>query len=149
MKPISVCLLFALLFVGCTPKDNRTTRLENYLREVHQTQIQPTDKALLVLSGNGCGGCSKQFATLLLNYWRRNDVMLLVTLDPNNNLVDLSPFSADSVPRGLYDKRDRFYDTGLLKSSGVLFFEEAKIDTIIELNGPRLEEQFAYIKGRL
>lgn len=48
----------------------------------------------------------------------------------------------------LKDYQDKFYETKLLKSSGIIYLENAEIDTIIDIRLEQYSQQLKYVSER-
>lgn len=142
-------VLFAviLIFTSCgTKPDARTEVLNAYLGEQFKAKVDTGWKGIVVLTMNGCFSCNRHF-------------LETITAQPDlSGYVVLVSASAGTIPPKAYegkqagvvwkDYQDRFYNTQLMKSSGIIYVKQGAVDTIIDIRSEELEQQIDYIRQR-
>jgi len=147
MNKIIVIFLTTLLLASCDTKpDARTEALNTYLSEQFKTTVDTGWKGIVVLTMNGCFSCNRSFLETMT-----------VQPDLSGYVVLVSAAAGTIPPKAYEDKRavtvwkdyqDRFYDTQLMKSSGIIYIKQGAVDTIVDIRSDVLEQQIDYMRQR-
>jgi|GEM_PF-1708565 len=143
-KTITI-LFFVLLLASCgTKPDARTEKLNTYLKEQFKAKTDTSWRGIVVLTMNGCFSCNRYFLETMTRQPDLSGYAVLVSA------------SAGTIPPKAYegkqavivwkDYQDRFYDTQLMKSSGIIYLRQGVVDTIVDLRSEGLEQQLEYMR---
>ncbi len=141
----ALSILLLVCFLSCIRSSNEDL-LNNYLLNNHSVILNDEIKAIIIISERGgCMNCNKSFSSFVANEIENPSILYIVC--STGIKIDISPYINKS--NTLFDYNDKFGEMGLLKKSGVLFIEERKIDTIVEISVETFEYDIDFINTKL
>jgi len=142
-----ILLIFSFqILASCDKKsdDYRFEEITSYFITKHDYLVGDNTKAIFVLTSIGCKPCNKKFSELMItNQYAQNDIVYLIKA--SKNIIDLSDYKSYSGTV-FYDFT---YEDNIFDGSKVIFINNKKIDTIVNIEALTLEESFSYIKDEL
>ncbi|MGE4346783.1 MAG: hypothetical protein AB7D46_05135 [Flavobacteriaceae bacterium] len=138
-----IFLIFSSLLLSCTKSDQQYSEIQQYFQEKHQFSVDENIDAIFVLTARGCVPCNQKFSYFMLS--NKNNKQSIYLIKAPKNRIDLSAYKNY---KGVV-----FYDTNykenIFDSSKVIFLNNKKVDTIVQIEALTLEKSFTYIKERL
>jgi hypothetical protein len=147
------CLSSLLLF-SCNVKTDSKSTLEkkmisrydsilDYFATRQNRPLKSKFNALYVITEMGCVTCNKQFYDLIKS--KLKDPQALFLVQANGAYLNLS--GLDSLSNVYFDQSLLETDYKIFHQSKVIYFKDAKIDTVVTINDARLlEAQLDFIK---
>lgn len=145
----SCFLVVTLSCLQCTHKeDARTTEVKNYLNKQYNIKLDQSINKIYVVNDIGCGNCILSFSESIKNHV--NDNRALIIINSRGINVDLDAFeNKKSINPNVIIKHSIINDPkDLFYNSSVVYIEQEKVDTIININGEDIVNQLQYIFNR-
>ncbi len=147
MNNYKIIFILILILGSCGTKSESQQELVNkYLKEQHQTQIDSNWKGIIVFTFSGCYDCNRQFIKGINEQTNLSKYAVLVSASPG--MISPKIYEKKDVSIILKDYQDKFHETKLLKSSGIIYLENAEIDTIIDIRLEQYSQQLKYVSER-
>lgn len=142
-KFLNFLLLTNLLLIGCLGSSSNSSskdyaELKAYMKKVHSYKLDPNINTIFVLTDKGCAPCNKKFAKRLELMDNDSSVILITAKQTSINLSSFDISTKKNVFHDLYFSDDYSF----LRRSKVIYLGESKIDSVIQLNLPELDDQF-------
>ncbi|MBL0913041.1 MAG: hypothetical protein IBJ09_11775 [Bacteroidia bacterium] len=142
-----VIFLIALLLASCgTKSDARTEALNTYLSEQFKAKVDTSWKGIVVLTMNGCFSCNRHFLETMTAQPDLSDYAVLVSAAAGT--IPPKAYEGKQAAVVWKDYQDRFYNTQLMKSSGIIYTKQGVVDTIVDMRSDGLEQQIEYMRQR-
>ncbi|MBL0913215.1 MAG: hypothetical protein IBJ09_12675 [Bacteroidia bacterium] len=147
MNKIIRIFLTTFLLASCgTKPDVRTEKLNAYLDAQFRTKADTTWRGIVVLTMNGCFSCNRYFLESMTRQPDISGYAVLVSASPGT--IPAGAYEGKQADTVWKDYQDRFYDTQLMKSSGIIYLRQGVVDTIVDLRSEGLEQQVEYMQKR-
>lgn len=147
MNKIIATLFFVFFLVSCGTRPGvRTEKLNAYLDAQFRTKVDTTWKGIVVLTMNGCFSCNRYFLESMTRQPDISGYAVLVSASPGT--IAPGAYEGKQAVIVWKDYQDRFYDTQLMKSSGIIYLRQGVVDTIVDLRSEGLEQQVEYMQQR-
>lgn len=140
-------VFFSSLIYGCGLQENENSieNLNLYLDKFSNKSQQKL--AVLVVGDNGCPSCNKIFSTFVSNQLNNKNCLFIISA--NSSKVDISNFINKKASNVIIDDKKEFERFKLLKSSGLILMDRGEIDTIINIEANRIDEQLMFIENKI
>lgn len=124
--------------------DNKLEEITTYFKANHNYQVNDNTKAIFVLTSIGCKPCNRKFSELMItNQYAGDEIIYLIKA--SKNIIDLSVYkSYNGIIFYDFEYKDNIFD-----GSKVIFLNDKKIDTIVNIEALTLEESFSFIKDKM
>lgn len=147
MNKIIATLFFVFFLVSCgTKPDARTAALNTYLAKQFRAEADTGWRGIVVLTMNGCFSCNRYFLETMTRQRDLSGYAVLVSAPPGT--ISPKAYEGKRAATVWKDYQDRFYDTQLMKSSGIIYLRQGMIDSIVDVRSDGLEQQLEYVQQR-
>lgn len=140
--------IISILLFGCSLKKEDNYSLVTFLSDIDSSKILSDYNTIIyVADGNVCITCTIAFANITQNYLLNKDSVLII-LNSDGTRLDISLFKSDTVNNVVFDYKGKFYQLGLFenKNSGIVLLQNNQIDSVIELDVDKLNEQLMFLQ---
>ncbi len=151
LKFLLTSFLF-LLLLSCTnrikdTRDKNFLKLNDFFKNIPNIKFSPHTSSILILTGNGCYSCNKEFTRLLKCYINTPNNIILV--EASSSQLDLSSFMSDSCKNVFIDYKNTFAKLKITDKSSAIFLSQEAVDTIISIDALNLKNELRQIEDKL
>lgn len=140
---ISLCLLSS--FVSCNKKKTQEEKIISLLKD--SLLIDSNYDKIYILQSSGCYNCNIKFGEYLAQ--KKMSTKDLVIVSTYNVDGFIKGTQLENLKNVVLDRKSLFFRSAVLNHSAVIFFENKKIDTIVNLSDARVfHSNMNYIQNR-
>jgi len=140
-----ILLICSLLFIlSCAnPSEEEYTEIKQYFKNTHNYEIDNDLQAVFVLTSIGCKPCNNSFSQFMLSKNYNDKAIYLIKA--SRNVIDLSEYK-NYKGAIFYDSK---FEDNIFSNSKVIFINDRKTDTIINIEALSLEKSFRLIENKM
>lgn len=137
-------MICVLLFTMCVPEDKQTKQIKSYIENTYRVKVTDGIRRVFILNDYDCSDCVNSFSDFLKKYVNDKSSLLLVSSGGEN--LDVKAFEdLRKKNPNIVISHHANDDTTIFSGLGVIYFDEARVDTIISLCVVTMKEQLQFI----
>lgn len=137
--------LITLLLVSCKKNLSQEEKILSVIQD--SLQVKDDYEKIYILQSAGCYVCNVKFAEYLAQKQFSNKELVIVSTHNADGFISKTPLENSS--NVIVDRKSLFFRNAILNHSAVIYFENQKIDTLVNLSDARVfYSNMNYIQNR-
>lgn len=139
--------LFVLLFLitSCKKTPSHEEKILSVIRD--SLHVKENYDKIYILQSAGCYVCNVKFAEYLAQKQFSNKELVIVSTHNADGFISKTPL--DNSSNVIVDRKSLFFRNAILNHSAVIYLENQKIDTLVNLSDARVfYSNMNYIQNR-